>query len=58
MNYPELFRISRAKEAYVADHMKFTNGVLFWDLVFLRGIYDWELESLSNFMDVIYGIGV
>lgn len=36
--------------------MKFSNGVLFWDLSFIRAIQDWELKSPSNFMDSIYGI--
>lgn len=36
--------------------MKFSNGILFWDLSFIRAIQDWELKSPSNFMDSIYGI--
>ena len=58
MCYPKLFTISRNKEAYVAGLMKFPNGVLFWDLNFVRAIQDWELESLSNFMDSIYGVSL
>jgi len=51
----ELFKISNVKEAYVAL-MQFLNGVLYWDLEFLRAIQDWELESLYIFWDVIYGV--
>ena len=36
--------------------MQFLNGVLYWDLEFLRAIQDWELESLYIFWDVIYGV--
>ena len=35
--FPELFKISSAKEAYVADLMKFPNGV---HMEFLRAIQD------------------
>uniref|UniRef100_A0A7N2MKQ0 Structural maintenance of chromosomes protein 1 n=1 Tax=Quercus lobata TaxID=97700 RepID=A0A7N2MKQ0_QUELO len=54
----ELFAISRNKEAFVADLMKFLNGVLFWDLNFVRDSQDWELESFYNFMDRIYGVSL
>ena len=37
------------KEAHVADLMQFPNGVLFWDLEFLRDIHDRESDSLSVF---------
>ena len=56
--FPDLFRISNDKEAYVADLMQFPNRVLFWDLEFLREIHDRELVSLSVFWDIIYGVSL
>lgn len=56
--YPKLFTISQSKEVNVADLMKFPNGVRFWDLNFVRAIQNWELKSLSTFMDSIYGVSL
>ena len=38
--YPKLLRISRENEAIVADLMKVTNGILHWDVHFMRAIQD------------------
>ena len=32
VHFPKLFRFCRDKEASVAELMKFSNGVLFWDV--------------------------
>lgn len=42
----------------MVDLMKFPNGVLYWDMEFLCAVQDWELESLSTFMDVIYSVSL
>ena len=42
----------------MAGLMKFSTGVLFWDLNFVRAIQDWELESLSNFLDSFYRVSL
>ena len=34
----ELFRIGSNKEAYVVDLVKLYNGVLYWDMKFLRAV--------------------
>ena len=60
LSYLELFAISPNKEVYVADLMKFPNGVLIFlrEINFVRAIQDWELESLTNFLDSIYGVSL
>ena len=55
-SYLELFRFCVDKEASVAELMKFTNGVIFWDVSFFRGVH--ELEVVLRFMDTIYGSSV
>ena len=50
---PEPFRIACYREASVADHLKYHNGTIHWDLNFIRTMQDLELKSLSSFIDLI-----
>ena len=55
VRYPNLFRFCRNKDANVAELMMSANGVLFWDVRFVRGVHAWDLEAMSDFMVTIYG---
>ena len=52
--YPKLFTISRTRDASMADPMSFRNSLLQCDMTFTRSVQDWELESLSSFLELIY----
>ena len=39
----------------MVDLMRYTNGVLHWDIHFFRDMHDRELEAFWSFMDTIYG---
>ena len=42
----------------MVELMKSSNGVLFWDVTFFRGVHVRELEAMSSFMDTIYGSSI
>ena len=54
VRYPELYRISCSKEASVADLMRYSNGVLHWEIQFCREVHNRELEAFKSFINSIY----
>lgn len=36
------------------DYMKPSIGNLHWDVIFIRAMNNWELESLISFLDTLY----
>ena len=58
VSYPDLLRFCKNKEAIMAELMKSSNGVLFWDMSFFRGVHARELEAMLGFMETIYGSSI
>ena len=52
--YPELFHIARHKDTFVGDLLRYQNGAVSWVLNFIRHVQDWELESVSSFLELLY----
>jgi hypothetical protein len=40
------------------EHIQFQNEVVSWVLNFIRLVQDWELESISSFLDLLYSSSV
>ena len=58
MLFPELYQTKRVKEAFVVIHLWVRNAAVHWELDFTRLIQDWEMESVTNFLDLIYSVSV
>ncbi len=56
VSFLEIYRITRDKDALVANHLRVHNDVVHWELDFICSIHDWELESVSNFLDLLYSV--
>uniref|UniRef100_A0A2N9I0X5 Reverse transcriptase zinc-binding domain-containing protein n=1 Tax=Fagus sylvatica TaxID=28930 RepID=A0A2N9I0X5_FAGSY len=52
--YPELFHIAWHKDAFVGDLLRYQNGAVSWVLNFIHHVQDWELESVSSFLELLY----
>jgi hypothetical protein len=52
----ELCSTARYKEAWMADHVKVSNGNLQWDILFTRQVLDWEVDLVTSFFDLLYSI--
>ena len=55
VRFPNMFRFCRNKDASVAELMMSTNGGLFWDVRFVRGVHTRDFGTMADFMVAIYG---
>ena len=56
--YLDLYRICQNKETSVADLMRYSNGVLHWEIHFCRDVHNQELEAFRSFIITIYSTPV
>jgi hypothetical protein len=52
--FPELHRIASHPDALVQDLLTFDGTNFHWAVSFLLAVQDWELESVTLFMELIY----
>ena len=51
--FPDLFRIARLKHATVNEVVSWNGDVSHWDFIFVRGLNDWEEDSVCNLLAVL-----
>ena len=56
--FPDLYNISRTRDASVSKVMRYANGRIFWDLQFRHLVNYQESQSLDSFMVLIYSTKV
>ena len=56
--FPDLYNISRTRDASVSKVLCYANGRIFWDLQFRRFVNDQESQSLDSCMGLIYSTKV
>jgi hypothetical protein len=50
--FPKLFSIVSCMEAWVEDHVQFSNGNFQWDISFTRPVYDCKVDFVTSFFDL------
>jgi hypothetical protein len=56
VRFPELYRLVSHPNALIQDLMILDGTSHLWDVSFIRLVHDWELESVADFLDVIYSV--
>jgi hypothetical protein len=56
--YPELFCIACVQEGPVSDFVHYHSHDVHWEVNFTRLAQDWELESISSFLELLYFVKI
>jgi hypothetical protein len=57
-SFPELFCLARNRDALMADLRVVSNNVVNWDISFIKLVHDWEVDSISSFINALYSARV
>lgn len=49
--FPEWYTIACDKDAWVDENMEILNGIIYWNVMFIRPIYDWQIDVVSRFLN-------
>jgi hypothetical protein len=56
--FSKLFTIACGKDAWVEENMQVQNSTILWNILFSRPVYDWEVEVISRFFELLYSFKV
>ena len=56
--FPDFYCIACVKEATVTEHIQLRDAAVTWEVNFTRLAQDWELESFSSFLDLLYAANI
>ena len=51
---PELYNFACHKDAWVEENMETPNGLLHWNVLFIRPMHDWEFGVITRFLVLLY----
>ena len=58
LQFPDLYRMARFKNALVRDMLVFQGSNINWDVRFFRAAQDWEVDLITKFMDLLYSVNI
>jgi hypothetical protein len=56
--FMELYRITCVRDAAVANIIRIRSESVHWEVNFTRLVQDWELESISSFLELLYSTSI
>ena len=56
--FMELYRITCVRDAAVANIIRIRSESVHWEVNFTRLFQDWELESISSFLELLYSTSI